>query len=469
MALPKEPNYLGTFDIRSHSGPWTYLQRVPLVLYGPGHIAGAGSIERPVTLADVFPTVSELTHVDLPERAGERLDEAIRRRSRSPKLILTVVWDGAGRNVLERWPDAWPVLARLESEGASYLNATVGSSPSITPATHSTLGTGSFPDEHRVTGIGIRDEGGRIRTSFSGRSPDDLYLTTFGDEIDRALDNAPKVGMLAWRAWHLGMLGHGSALEGGDRDELGIIGYDSRVTGNPRFYSTPSFLKGFPGLDTRMRELDIADGVEDGLWRGHEIAALHDNPSWARYQTDVLLEMMRRGGYGADPTVDLMFTNYKMTDIVGHRYSMDSPEMADVLRSQDEELGRLISYLDEEVGDYVVIVTADHGHTPSAEASGAWPIDPGELREDVDREFGVSPADDLLERNSPVGFFLDREVADSVSATDGQVANFLNGYTLGANAGDEIPSAYSARSEEKLYEAAWPASGFGRVLSCAGL
>ncbi|MEA2433960.1 MAG: hypothetical protein QOG54_1417 [Actinomycetota bacterium] len=310
MAIPREPNYLGTFDIRSHSGPWDYLQEVPLVFYGPGHIRPAGSIDVSATLADVYSTVSRITGVDIPPRVGSVLGDALVPDAAPPRLILTVVWDGGGRNVLERWPDDWPTLARLEREGTSYVDATVGSSPSITPATHSTLGTGAYPNSHEVTGIGIRDENGKTRSSFSGMRADDLKLTTFADEIDRALHNEPKVGMLAWRSWHLGMLGHGGATPGGDKDELGIIGYDSRITGNPEFYSTPSFLNGFAGLEDRMRELDIADGVDDGLWHGHEIAELHDNPAWARYQTDVLLAMLERGEYGADDTVDLMFTNY---------------------------------------------------------------------------------------------------------------------------------------------------------------
>ena len=41
--VPKEPNYWGSFDIVSHSGPWDYLQTVPLVLYGPGYIVPQGA------------------------------------------------------------------------------------------------------------------------------------------------------------------------------------------------------------------------------------------------------------------------------------------------------------------------------------------------------------------------------------------------------------------------------------------
>jgi arylsulfatase A-like enzyme len=141
--------------------------------------------------------------------------------------------------------------------------------------------------------------------------------------------------------------------------------------------------------------------------------------------------------------------------------------MSEVLASQDEELARILDYLDRDVGDYVVIVTADHGHTPSTETSGAWPIDPGELREDVDDAFGVAADEDLLERNSPVGFFVDPDVASAVDATYDEIANFLDSYKLAENAGGDVPAAYADRSEQSVYEAAWPADGFTRVLACS--
>jgi Type I phosphodiesterase / nucleotide pyrophosphatase len=142
--------------------------------------------------------------------------------------------------VLERWPDAWPNLARLTREGTSLIDAVVGSSPSITPATHSTLGTGACPRRHGVTAIEYRTEDGSVRQAFAGRNPADLRLTTMTDEIDLALNNEPKVGMLAWKGWHLGMLGHGTQKPGGDADEVGLIGTDEHITGNNSFYSTPS-------------------------------------------------------------------------------------------------------------------------------------------------------------------------------------------------------------------------------------
>ena len=45
-----------------------------------------------------------------------------------PKLLVTLVWDGAGRNVLDQWPDDWPFLASLIQRGVWYDAAEIGSS-----------------------------------------------------------------------------------------------------------------------------------------------------------------------------------------------------------------------------------------------------------------------------------------------------------------------------------------------------
>ncbi|MGH2735535.1 MAG: alkaline phosphatase family protein, partial [Actinomycetota bacterium] len=154
VMVPQYPNYSGVFDLVNHSGPWDYLTNVPLVFYGPRRVAAEGRLEDEASITDVYATAGELTGVDLPKRDGRVLSDMLRPGVEGvPKLIVTLVWDGVGRNVLEEWPNAWPTLARLEREGTSFSNASVGSSPTITPAIHSSLGTGAWPRSHGVTGI----------------------------------------------------------------------------------------------------------------------------------------------------------------------------------------------------------------------------------------------------------------------------------------------------------------------------
>ncbi|MFP5298581.1 MAG: alkaline phosphatase family protein [Actinomycetota bacterium] len=463
--VPQPPNYSGSFGTTSHSGPWDYVQTVPLVLYGPGIIRTAGQIEDDANITDVYPTAGKLSGVDLPARDGRVLDEALVEDA-SPRLIVTVMWDGVGRNVLERWSGRWPNLARLEREGTSYVRATVGSSPSITPATHASLGTGTYPRRHGVTAIEMRRPDGSMKTAFAGKNPADLKLTTFADEIDRALDNAPKVGMLAWKSWHMGMMGHGAATPGGDRDELAII--SSSIVSNTSLYALPGYMVGRPGPEERAEELDIEDGEADSEWRGHPILEDHDNPAWVRYETDLLLEMLERGGYGDDETVDLFFTNYKPTDIVGHRYNINSEEMGDVLQAQDEALGHLVDWLDDNVKDYVVVVSSDHGNTVPAEDSGGWPLLQGQLQLDVNDHFNVDDGRSLITQTTAVGPFLDHATMKETGVTAEEIARYLNSYTIGENwAEPELPEGYEDRADEPILSAAFPSKDLPKVMRCA--
>lgn len=481
--VPRKPNYWGSFTRVSHTGPWDYLQEVPLVFYGPGRITASGApLTDPANVTDVYATLGEVLDVDLPTRPSQVLDEAIADNDAGPpKLVLVVVWDGVGRNVLDRWPKRWPILARLEREGTSYLNATVGSSPSVTPATHSSLGTGAYPRDHKMVSIEYRGGDGQIKVAFEKSNPRQLKLTTFGDEIDQRNDNQSIVGLLGWSvggtpvegpgAWttnHLGMLGKGKTIEDGDRDEEALIGDTGNITGNPKFYSFPSYLEDFGGLEEHAEELDRADGKADGLWLGHDILGAHDNPAWVRYQLDVLKRMIRRSGYGLDDTTDVLLTNFKMTDIAGHSYSADSREIAETLEAQDEALGELLDVLDARVRDYAVVVTADHGHTPDPMKTGAWPIDPDELMADVDGYFDAPAGSSLVQGSEPVGLYIDRAVGRSLDVDAVDVARFLSDYTIRENwpAGEDLPEGYRNRGSERVMSAAFADEQLTDVMKC---
>jgi hypothetical protein len=469
--VPREPNFIGSFTLTSHSGPWDYLQNIPLVLYGPHYIAAS---QRPlvesVNVTDVYPTVAELLDLELDPRDGKVLTAALPgKRPGPPRLVVVVVWDGVGRNTLERWPDSWPNLQRLEREGTSYAGALVGSSPSITSVVHSSLGTGAWPRHHGISGNHLRGRNGRLRGAFAGRTGDDLELSTFADQADLAFGNASKVGLLAWKQWHLAMMGHGRSGSGGDPDEVALIHYDDgiKVTGNNELYSTPSGLRHASNIQDHLGRLDHADGRVDGRWRGHDITVggekaawnTYSNPAWARFQGDLSLAMLERGDYGEDAVPDFFFVNFKMTDLAGHQWGMDSPETADVLRAQDAELGRLLRYLDREVGEYVAIVTSDHGHAPAPTRSGAWPIDQTELIADIDRRFSTPAGSSLVKASAAYGLYLNRPLLEELYVTKRQISAFINAYTVAQNwPQGELPEGYEQRGSERVFSAAFPSA-----------
>lgn len=475
--VPRQPNFLGSFNLTNHSGPWGYLQRVPLILYGPERIASQGELNAEASMVDVYPTVGRLLNVELEEREGRVLEEVLLPAPDEPRLVVVVVWDGAGRATLDRWPGAWPNLQRMSTGGVSYTNATVGSSPSVTAPVHSTLGTGAYPKDHGITGLRQRTDSGGVTEAFDNLSTESLQLTTFADQVDELLNNRPKVGMLAWIKWHMGMLGHGNALNGGDADELGLIHYRDGV----EVYASEAF-QGVERLERvadpadEIDTLDREDGAVDGRWLGNDIALpegeapwnTYSNPAWARFQADLAISMLARGHYGRDSIPDLWFTNFKMSDVAGHSWGLDSEESRAVVEAQDEALGRILDYLDEEVGDYVVVLTADHGATPLPTSTGAWPILQRELILDIDGHFDIPDGESLIESSSAAGYFIDAEVPDKQNVSLDEISAFVNDYTIGQNwTSNDLPPGYENRGAEQVFSAAFPTEQLDTIRTCA--
>ena len=477
VSVPAGANYIGSATATTHSGPRGPLQRVPLVLYGPGFVRPLGEVDvaREVTLADLAPTLARLVGFGWPPTAGAPLDEVLVERpaARRPALVVVVVWDGGGWNVLRRWPEAWPHLRSMMARGASVAGVTVGSSPSVTPAVHATIGTGDFPSSHGIVDISLRD-GDEIVGSWDGGHPTYLETPTLADLYDRSTGNRAKVAMIAEKGWHLGMIGHGAALDGGDED-IAVMGdtpgglYTTEGT-----YSLPDYINSVEGYEEDVRKVDLADGRLDDTWLGHPVLGDPErariSPVFALYQGRLLEALVTEEGLGDDEVPDLLYTNVKQIDLVGHVYNMVSPEVEDAVRYTDDSLGRLRRFLDAEVGRgrWVMAVTADHGQTPAAAVTGGWPIDIEELAADVARRFGVD-AGALIPEDRPGATWLNHELLRREGVTLREVASFMLKVTIGDNVpeGETIPSEYGGRADERIFEATFPYAWMPEVARCA--
>ncbi|MDQ3751460.1 MAG: alkaline phosphatase family protein, partial [Actinomycetota bacterium] len=413
------------------------------------------------------------------------------RRPVPPRLIVTVVWDGGGWNVLDRWPGSWPFLREIMGRGTSVEGAIVGSSPSVTPAIHTNIGTGALPDQHGIADIPIRAEG-TVADSFRDTSGELMKVPTLADLYDPWTGNKAKIALLATKSWHLGLLGRGSAwrpgelagspTEGastpgdlGDKDIAVIAEAPGEgMFTNPDLYRMPDYLREVPGLSEDVHTTDIGDGLLDSAWMGHEIlgdpSLLHFTPAWVLYQTRLLEALVDREELGSDEVPDLLFTNYKSIDEVGHRYNMVNPEMEAIVGYSDRGLEELTGWLDDEVGRgrWVLAFTADHGQAPAAEVVGAWPIHIVTLVDGLADRFGVDP-DDLIEAQRPTGLWLNRALLAANGITLEAMADWLTAYTLEANIpeGTTPPEEYGSRMQEKIFEAVFPARWLPDIMKCA--
>ena len=456
----------------SHSGPWEYLQRIPLVFYGPGLIDGGLEVEQEVTLADVAPTFAALVRgtfasdgerlTDVADISGENLTR------QTPALIVTVVWDGGGWNTLEQWPDAWPNLARLMDEGISYTNATIGSSPSVTPSVHTTLGTGVFPATHGISGIPIKDENGEVADAFlKGESGRFLQSAAFAERWDELNANKAKVGMIGYEPWHLGMIRVGAERETGDKDDAVWLDIETNewVT-NPDYYKLPKAIEQTGGLAEDLEELDAADGQVDGAWRDRpileDITRWEETPAFIKYHGRALMRLIEKEGYGKDDVTDFLFTNFKQIDRVGHYYSMASKEVRDSVVESDQQLGDIVDFLDDEVGRgrYLLALTADHGQQPDDDVNNGFGINPTELEEDIKAEFGP-----VLRGIWPTEAFFLPGALEENDVTVEEVAEFIGDYRAGDNVTEERDFGVF-EADDRVFEMAVPAELFEGELEC---
>lgn len=469
--LPIEPNFVGSG--LPHVGPWPYAQDIPMFWYGPGHIAPAGVVERPVTLAGIAPTQAELLGFPFRTPDGSPMREAVAGNATPPKLIVTIVWDAAGRNVLDRWPNDWPFLESLIPEGAWYERATVGSSPTSTAQTHATIGTGSFPDDHGIVAHRLRI-GEELTTPWK-LGPTYLIDPTLADLYDVAMDNEPVVGELGTVSIHLGMLGHGAMWGGGDKDiaavrevvgaeTLGAEGFEWNLTPPLQpYYRFPDYLNDVPGFEDDVRAVDAADGQIDGRWRDNDIAPLlsgFDTPARIPYQTRVLMQMIEREGFGADDVPDLLFVNFKMIDYISHVWTVNSPEMRDAVRAQDEQLEVLVDFLDETVGEgeWVFVLTADHGSIPDPQLTGAFQISATPIVNGINATFDMDGDDvRIVQLVQPTQVFVNEDEL----AQNGHTLEELSEWVMGLTKADTAQPGVVVTAEEAddpVFQAAFPSA-----------
>jgi arylsulfatase A-like enzyme len=423
----------------SHSTVWGYTQDIPMVWFGPGVIPARGRVDRPVTAADVAPTVANLMGFhDFQAPDGELMDEVVDRSAGAPRLVVVLVWDAGGDYVLKLWPRYWPNLRALMAKGTWYRNATVGSGPSSTAPIHATIGTGAFPRRHGVLDNFIRWPDGTLADPWH-QGPTGMLLPSLADQYLDAMGSRVRTGGFATLAWHLGMLGRGSRSgpqhvavlreKGGGEGSEGITWGLSDQTAP--YYRFPEYVNDLPPIASYFDVADRADGKRDGKWRGKDIQSMKsgfDTPARIPYQERAIEELIRRERFGHHDAPDLLFLNYKIIDEVGHKFTASSPEEGDCVRIQDANLPVLMRHLDREVGKgkWALLITADHGHSANPSVSGAFRIKVDAVGSRLEEHFDPSPrGGPLVQKVRPGWTFIDRERLAQLELFPEQLGHYL--------------------------------------------
>lgn len=461
MLVPKPHRYLtGRWDLRSlgsdepetfvsHPNPWDYLAHVPLVFYGPGRVPRGEEVATSVDLADVAPTYADIVGLDGFQADGRPLNGITATTETVPRVIVTVVVDGGGWNLLRRYPDAWPNIKRLMSRGTTYTNATIGSAPSLTGAIHANLGTGYYPDRHGIP----------TNPWFSVADPSTLRAPTVSELWDERTDNQAVVAMLGYEDPHVGMIGRGAQRDGGDRD-IAVLWNRDELTWetNRSYYELPEYLQPADrdALGSYERRLDLSDGEVDGRWRGDDFDGIREaTPAFATMTGDAVVEIIENESFAADEITDFLWIEMKMPDSAGHEWNMVAPQAEEVLRETDRQIERFRAAIEARAGgSYLFAVTADHGQEPLAETTGGWRINLKEVEADIEAEFGP-----VVELVTTLDLQLDREQMERHDVEVQELVDYVATYTLGDNIPDGAPGSNLVaedRLDERLFAGVFP-------------
>jgi hypothetical protein len=160
------------------------------------------------------------------------------------------------------------------------------------------------------------------------------------------------------------------------------------------------------GVQVRDRQGNVL--AEQGICFPHPFPdgryydALYNSPQG----NELLLELVKVAvvaeDLGRDDAPDLLSVSFSSNDPIGHTWGSDSQEVLDVTLRTDRLLRELLTFLDQRVGvgNYALVLTADHGVCPLPEAAAthghaARRIDPKELTQQagafLDATFGSGP------------------------------------------------------------------------------
>jgi arylsulfatase A-like enzyme len=433
----------------SHASLWMYLERVPLVVYGPGIVATSDSVDR-VSLADLAPTTASLIGLDAwpGERPGDVVP-GLSTTGRRPKIVLTYVFDGGGWNVLNQWPDRWPNLKRLMSQGANYRNALTGSFPAITACAHATIGTGTFPRSHGITGHNIRADANGSRKTYGepgNADPSDILVPTLADLYSSSTGNAAWVGQIGYQIWHMGMLGFGGQDRAAGEEPVGVYwneGAGSWAPHNPELFRLPTTMPdedvyGMHQADFAAKEASLTGAGWDRQFDPKGGQSPCCSPPVVEYQHDLIASTLASEPIGeAGPS--LLYTTYKSPDYTGHIYNMYSNWEGLMLESVDEQLGKLEAELEARFpGEYVLIVTADHGQCPLPDDVNGVRLDPIQLTRVIEETFGAGPAS-VVQNVWPSEVYMNVKGLRDAGASLDDVAAHIRTLTYRQNLGPYVP------------------------------
>ena len=342
-----------------------------------------------------------------------------------PKLLVFLVVDGLPQRQLmgvrdQLAPDGF---ARFLDRGTWFANAHYGHAFTVTAAGHATMLTGAHPSRtgiignewrHPDTGMPVyntEDLGatyiGHATKAFDGTSPKNLKVQTVGDVL-RSVSPTSKVIAMSGKD-------RGAILPAG---KSGVAYMYMAASGN--FASTTHYMAQHPAWVDAYQASKPADRYFRAQWtpllpEAAYARSLPDNQPWfgpgggalpmamsamadatpgltfynrvmrSPFGDALTLDFARAAiageQLGLRGATDILAVSLSSHDYINHAYSAESRLSHDHLLQLDRLLQQFFADLDKTVGkgNYVAMLTADHGFMPAPDVSSAQGLPSGRL------------------------------------------------------------------------------------------
>ena len=373
------------------------------------------------------------------------------------RLGVVVVVDQMRPEYLDRsdFPDGG--FRRLRREGAVFTQARHLHIPTETGPGHAAISTGRTPAVHGIVANdwydrNVGSETYCVADSVYGIGPEHLRGPTLADALKFA---DPKA-----RVFALSGKDRAAVLLGGRKADVAL--WFDRFKGEfttSAYYRRPAWLTAFNMKLKKMGLLPV---------KGERVPKeLIASPAYDQALDLLVAELVSRERVGRGPGQDLLLVSYSGTDLIGHRYGLEVPEMDSQLKSLDLILGNLLRRLEDASGGSLALAfSSDHGAIPAPEdASGKaagvrrlnWMVFAETLEKSLQAEWPLKNERWVLSNQIP-HLYLNRRAAESraldwndflkrsakvLSAVDGVAGAYVAGAT-GTPFDDQFRRSYDA-------------------------
>jgi predicted AlkP superfamily pyrophosphatase or phosphodiesterase len=356
---------------------------------------------------------------------------AQQRTQKRPRLVLLIVVDQFRYDYLERFGDLFVAngFRRLMREGASWTQSNYDHMPTYTAPGHGTMMTGAYPAESGIIGNEWLDRAsGKRITSVTDEtvkllggganeiasSPSRLMASTVGDELRLATNDRAKVIGISVK--------DRSAILPAGRHANAAYWF-SPTTGN--MVSSTYYFKQLPAWVNAFNAARPADKYFGAKWERllpeseYLKRAGPDSPPWetvtstgdtnafphtiiggatapnttfywaldySPFTNEILVSFAEQAieneKLGQDDDTDVLTVSFSANDYVGHRYGPYSQEAMDAALRVDQQIAKLLDFVDAHVGlsNTLIAFTADHGVAPIPEHAAAIGLGGGRIQ-----------------------------------------------------------------------------------------